>query len=97
MVIGDPLRSLTRSANRRATSSRSGLTSWSIIVAPRIRRLLTASRTITGPKDIPPAPIRQMFGPCSLGHVAPRSLGLPDGTARGRRPAVRGLQVRAGG
>ena len=36
------------------------------MVAPRVRRVLTASSTITGPKDIPPAPIRQILGPVAV-------------------------------
>jgi hypothetical protein len=49
--------------DRTAISSRSALMSWSTIVAPRVRRVLMASRAMTGPKEIPPAPIRQMRGP----------------------------------
>ncbi len=72
MVIGLPLRSLIRLAKRTATPRRSGLMSWRTMVAPRVRRVLMASSTITGPNDIPPAPIRQILGPgpCSSGSCS---------------------------
>ena len=94
MRMGLPLRSLARLANRRATSRRSGLTSCSIMVAPRTRRVLMASSTMTGPKDIPPAPIRQIFGPCSRVTNPPSFTdGRTDRTGAGRQAPPPGAGV----
>src|SRR5580700_3953637 len=73
ILMGEPLRAFSRSASRRATSRRWALTSWSTMVAPLILGLLMASSTMTGPKDMPPAPTRQMRGgrsPCSGARTA---------------------------